>query len=176
MGVLSASLLAWIEAVTGAAVVDIDELTGGASRSSFILTAKDGNRSFLRLDAGHGPLSGTAYTLEREYGALAQLQKSGLPIARVYGFSPEHQAMLMEFLPGHTTYEKIGTADEEAALRRELVAVVVKLQQVDPGIVSSLGVHLLEQVDPGIVSSLGVRSGAPLGEVIPLDLKEWRHL
>ena len=160
MSALSPALLAWIEGITGSPVTDVHELTGGASRNSYILSTRDNAKSFLRLDAGHGPLSGTAYTLGREYGALAQLQGKGLKIAKVYAFSPEHSAMLMEFLPGNTSYQKTGTAQEEAALRRELMQAVVSLQQVDPR----------------QVSALGAAAGAPLREAIPPDLIEWRRL
>jgi aminoglycoside phosphotransferase (APT) family kinase protein len=160
MAALEPPLMAWIEAVTGTSLVDVQELTGGASRNSYILTGRDGSKAFLRLDAGRGPLSGTAFTLQREYSVLAQLQGSGLPIAKVYDFSQEHDALLMEFLPGHTSYEKTGTPQEEAALRRELVAAIVMLQRVDPR----------------RVSALGPRAGAALGEVIPEDMRAWQQL
>jgi aminoglycoside phosphotransferase (APT) family kinase protein len=160
MAALEAPLAAWIEGITGAPLTDVQELTGGASRNSYILTSRDGAKAFLRLDAGRGPLSGTTFTLQREYSVLAQLQGSGLPIAKVYAFSEEHNALLMEFLPGHTSYQKTGTPAEEAALRRELVAAVVTLQRIDPR----------------QVSALGPRAGAALGEVIPEDMRAWGQL
>ncbi len=144
----------------GSPLADVHELTGGASRNSFILTASDGGKSFLRLDAGRGPLSGTDLTLNREYSVLAQLQGTGLPIARVYAFTPEHNAMLMEFLPGHTSYQKTGSAAEEAAIRKELVDTVVMLQRIDPR----------------SVSAFGAAAGAPLGVVIPEDMRTWGAL
>jgi aminoglycoside phosphotransferase (APT) family kinase protein len=160
MAVLEAPLAAWIEGVTGVPLTDVQELTGGASRNSYILTSRDGTQAFLRLDAGRGPLSGTSFTLQREYSVLAQLQGTGLPIAKVYAFSEEHDALLMEYLPGHTSYQRTGTAEEETALRRELVAAVVTLQRIDPR----------------QVSALGPRAGAPLAEVIPEDMRAWRQL
>jgi aminoglycoside phosphotransferase (APT) family kinase protein len=160
MATLEPSLVKWIEGVMGTALEQAHELTGGASRNSFILTGQDGSRAFLRLDAGRGPLSGTDLTLSREYSVLAQLQDSGLPIARVYDFSVEHNAMLMEFLPGHTSYQKTGSAQEEAAIRRELVAAVVMLQAIDPR----------------RVRAFGAQAGAPLGVVIPEDMRTWGRL
>jgi aminoglycoside phosphotransferase (APT) family kinase protein len=160
MAALGAPLAAWIEGVTGAPLTDVQELTGGASRNSYILTGRDGAKAFLRLDAGRGPLSGTTFTLQREYSVLAQLQGAGLPIAKVYAFSEEHDALLMEFLPGHTSYQKTGSPEEETALRRELVAAVVTLQRIDPR----------------RVSALGPRAGAALGDVIPEDMRAWRQL
>jgi aminoglycoside phosphotransferase (APT) family kinase protein len=160
MATLEPSLVKWIEGVMGTPLEQVHELTGGASRNSFILTGRDGAKSFLRLDAGRGPLSGTDLTLNREYSVLAQLQNTGLPIARVYDFSPEHNAMLMEFLPGHTSYQKIGSPQEEAAIRKELVGAVVTLQGIDPR----------------RVSALGPQGGAPLGVAIPQDMRTWGKL
>ena len=139
-------------------VSNVQELTGGASRNSFILTHEDGEKSFLRLDAGHGPLSGTEFTLYREYQVLLQLQGAGVAIARVYAFSAEHDAMLMEFLPGYTSYQKIGTPAEEGQLRRALVRAVIDLQRVDPR----------------RLTVLGENAGAPLRVAIPADLAAWR--
>jgi len=160
MAALEPALTAWIEGITGAPLAHVQELTGGASRNSYILTSRDGTKAFLRLDAGRGPLSGTAFTLQREYSVLAQLQGTGLPIAKVYAFSEEHDALLMEFLPGHTSYQKTGTPAQEAVLRRELVAAIVTLQRIDPR----------------QVRALGPQAGAPLGEVIPQDMLAWRQL
>ncbi len=154
------SLVKWIEGVMGTGLEQVHELTGGASRNSFILSGRDGSKSFLRLDAGRGPLSGTELTLNREYSVLAQLQETGLPIARVYDFSAEHKAMRMEFLPGHTSYQKIGSAQEEAAIRKELVGTVV----------------LLQGIDPRRVRALGPLAAATLGVAIPEDMRTWGRL
>jgi aminoglycoside phosphotransferase (APT) family kinase protein len=160
MATLDPSLVKWIEGVMGTSLAQVHELTGGASRNSFILTGRDGAKSFLRLDAGRGPLSGTELTLNREYSVLAQLQDSGLPIARVYAFAPEHNAMLMEFLPGHTSYQKTGSPQEEAAIRKELVDIIVMLQGIDPR----------------RVSAFGPQAAAPLGVAIPEDMRTWGRL
>jgi aminoglycoside phosphotransferase (APT) family kinase protein len=160
MSSLPASLLAWIAKTTRAPVQLVEELTGGASRNSYIITNTDGAKSFLRLDAGHGPLSGTEFTLEREYRVLASLEGHGVPMARVRAFSAPHSAMLMEFIPGHTSYQKIGSPAEEAKLRRELMAIVVALQKVPP-----TSMHML-----------GHYCNAPLGVSIPADLAIWRRL
>ncbi len=144
----------------GTPLAEVHELTGGASRNSFILSGSNGAKGFLRLDAGRGPLSGTDLTLQREYSVLAQLQGTRLPIARVYDFSPEHNAMLMEYLPGHTSYQKTGSSEEEALIRRELVDAIVTLQRIDPR----------------TVSALGPEAGESLGVAIPADLRAWGRL
>lgn len=153
----AAGALSWAGELLHSPVSGVQELTGGASRNSFILSHENGEKSFLRLDAGHGPLSGTEFTLFREYQVLLQLQGSGVAIARVYAFSTEYNAMLMEFLPGHTSYQKTGTAAEERQLRRALVRAVIDLQRVDPRRLSVLGEH----------------AGAPLRVAIPADLAVW---
>jgi aminoglycoside phosphotransferase (APT) family kinase protein len=158
--VLAPELLGWIEGVTGTPVAAVQELTGGASRNSYILSDGSGAKYFLRLDAGHGPLSGTAFTLAREYAVLSQLQGNGVPVPRVLSFSPEHNAALMEFIPGYTSYQKTGSQAEEAKLRRDLMAVVVTLQRIDPRKITALGEH----------------RGSPLGTAIPADMTLWRRM
>jgi aminoglycoside phosphotransferase (APT) family kinase protein len=160
MATLAPALVRWIEGIIGTALAQVHELTGGASRNSFILTGANDAKAFLRLDAGRGPLSGTDLTLQREYSVLAQLQGTGLPIAKVYDFSPEHNAMLMEFLPGHTSYQKTGSAEEEAVIRRELVQAIVTLQGIDPR----------------RVSALGPEAGQSLGAAISGDMRTWGKL
>jgi aminoglycoside phosphotransferase (APT) family kinase protein len=160
MTILQPSLLTWIESISGTKVETVEELTGGASRNSFVITGKDGGKCFLRLDAGHGPLSGTHFTLEREFEVLVQMQGHGVPMARVYAFSAEHNAILMEFIPGYTSYQKTGSPAEEAELHRSLMRTVVAIQKVDPRTFRNLGSYC----------------SAPLGIAIPADLKGWRTL
>jgi aminoglycoside phosphotransferase (APT) family kinase protein len=158
MSVLDPKLLGWIEGIMGTPVAAMQELTGGASRNSYIVRGGSGAKSFLRLDAGHGPLSGTAFTLAREYAVLSQVQGNGVPVPRVLAFSPEHNAALMEYIPGYTSYQKTGPQAEETKLRRDLMAAVVTLQRIDPQKIPELGEH----------------RGSPLGTAIPADLALWR--
>jgi aminoglycoside phosphotransferase (APT) family kinase protein len=160
MSQLPASLLSWIESVIGVPVVGIEELTGGASRSSYIVTGGDGAKMFLRRDAGDGPLSGTQFTLAREYGVLEFLQGKTVPVAKTHAYSPDHDAILMEFVPGVTSYQKSFAPAEEAALQRELIEAVVALQQLDPSQLTGLGAYC----------------AAPLAEAIPSDLEVWAEL
>jgi aminoglycoside phosphotransferase (APT) family kinase protein len=159
-GPVSAAVSAWIESVTAEAVTKVEELTGGASRSSFIVTGERGTRWFLRVDSGRGPMSGTPFTLAREFDMLRHLQGGAVPVPGVYAHSPDHNAMLMEFVAGHTSYQWIGTEEEERSLRRELMAAVVALQRVPTGSLAFLGQHCSE----------------PLGRAIPADLAIWRQL
>jgi aminoglycoside phosphotransferase (APT) family kinase protein len=158
MSVLDPKLLGWIEGIMGTPVSAVQELPGGASRNSYIVRGGGAAKSFLRLDAGHGPLSGTAFTLAREYAVLSQVQGNGVPVPRVLAFSPEHNAALMEFIPGYTSYQKTGSQAEETKLRRDLMAAVVTLQRIDPQKIPALGEH----------------RGSPLGTAIPADLALWR--
>ena len=160
MNGLDPKLLSWIAEITGTPVATVQELTGGASRSSYIVTGASGKKSFLRLDAGHGPLSGTTFTLAREYAVLSQLQGHGLRVPRVLAFSAEHNAALMQFIPGYTSYQKTASEEEEAKLRRELMLAVATLQRVDPRTLPVLGEH----------------RESTLGTAIPADLALWRRM
>jgi aminoglycoside phosphotransferase (APT) family kinase protein len=158
MSALDPSLSGWIEGITGTPVAAVQELTGGASRNSYIVTGRSGAKSFLRLDAGHGPLSGTAFTLAREYAVLSEVQGHGVPVPRVLAFSSEHNAALMEFIPGYTSYQRTGSQAEEMKLRRDLIAAVATLQGIDPQEIPALGEH----------------RASSLGTAIPADLVLWR--
>lgn len=130
MTAISKELHAWVETLLGTRIAQVDEMVGGSSRQSFVVTDENGDKSFLRVDAGTSPLSGTPFTLEREYSVLKFLQDSAVPVARTYGFSAQHNAILMAFVPGFTTYQKTGSDAEERALRRELIAAIVALQRL----------------------------------------------
>ena len=156
---LSESVALWAGSLIGSTIASADELTGGASRTSFILTAASGKKYFLRMDLGNGPLSGTRYSLAREYGVLEFLQDTDVPVAGLLGYSAEHDAILMEFVPGHTSYERASSPEEEAVLQRDLIASIVQLQKLDASQLKALGA-----------------SGAPLGEALRQDLAEWREL
>lgn len=159
MSKLSDSVSAWVASLIGSAVASADELTGGASRTSFIITAASGKKYFLRMDLGNGPLSGTQYSLAREYSVLEFLQGKDVPVPGMLGYSAEHDAILMDFVPGHTSYERTSAPEEEAVLQRDLIASIVKLQKLDTSDLKALGA-----------------SGAPLGEAIRQDLAEWAVL
>ena len=149
-GPVSSAISAWIESVTAEAVTKIEELIGGASRSSFIVTGERGARSFLRVDSGRGPMSGTPFTLAREFEMLRYVQGGAVPVPGVYAYSPEHNAMLIEFISGHTSYQQIGSDEEERSLRRELMAAVVALQQVPTEGLAFLGQHCSEPLGRAI--------------------------
>jgi aminoglycoside phosphotransferase (APT) family kinase protein len=156
---LSDSVSSWAASLIGSAIASADELTGGASRTSFIITAASGKKYFLRMDLGNGPLSGTRYSLAREYSVLEFLQGKDVPVPGMLGYSAEHDAILMNFVPGHTSYERTSAPEEETVLQRDLIASIVQLQKLDASQLKALGA-----------------SGAKLGEAIRQDLAEWAEL
>ena len=159
MNSLPPGVSSWIASLIGGEVATAQELTGGASRSSFIITDDTGAKYFLRMDLGRGPLSGTRYSLEREYGVLEFLQDKKVPVPGIVGYSPDHDAILMEFVPGYTSYERTSSPDEEAVLQRDLIAAIVQLQTLDPTGLPVLGT-----------------AGTPLGEAVCRDLADWTDL
>ena len=159
MSKLSSGVSSWAASLIGSAVASAEELTGGASRTSFIIIAASGKKYFLRMDLGNGPLSGTRYSLAREYSVLEFLQGKDVPVPGMLGYSAEHDAILMEFVPGYTSYERTSAPEEEAVLQRDLIASIVQLQKLDASQLKSLGA-----------------SGSPLGEAIRQDLADWAEL
>jgi aminoglycoside phosphotransferase (APT) family kinase protein len=159
MNKLSSNVSLWAASLIGSAIASTEELTGGASRTSIIITAASGKKYFLRMDLGNGPLSGTRYSLAREYSVLEFLQDKDVPVPGMLGYSAEHDAILMDFVPGYTSYERTSSPEEEAVLQRDLIASIVQLQKLDASQLKALGA-----------------SGAPLGEAIRQDLAEWAEL
>ena len=64
---LEQKLSTWVEEETGRRVAGLALIPGGASRRSYRVDMAEGTPLFLRVDAGEGPLSGTQFTLAREW-------------------------------------------------------------------------------------------------------------
>jgi len=129
---LETRLAAWVSEHTGTGVAALNLIPGGASRSSYSVDLVDGSRVFLRVDAGQGPLSGTQYTLAREWAFLEPLSQCGFPVPRVLAFSPELDAILMQHVPGHTSYQLTLAPEPQRAMERALVEAIARLHRMSP--------------------------------------------
>ncbi len=150
----------WVESEAGQPVAHVERIVGGASRASAILTMADGHRLFLRRETGSGPLANTPFTLAREQAVIQSLAGTRVPAPGIVAFSATYEALIMEVVPGFTSYQRSLSEPEEAVVRRELVEAIVALQAIDP------------MDAPGL--ALGPK--ATIGEALAADLTLWTTL
>ncbi len=157
---LEAKLRAWVEQELGVPVTGLSLIPGGASRRSYKVLRGDAPPVFLRVDSGEGPLSGTQFTLAREWSFLKPISDRGYPSPGVLAFSPQLDAILMEHVEGQTSYQTTLPPPEQRAMERALIDCVVELQRIPP---AELGVAEYEGI-------------ATIGEAVGSILAVWQQL
>jgi aminoglycoside phosphotransferase (APT) family kinase protein len=126
------SLNDWVEQVTAQRVVSCDPIPGGGSRNTYVVDSADGTRYLLRVDNGLGPLSKTVFTIGREHRILTALHSAGLAVPRIHHYSTEHDAMLMEYIRGRTSYQTTPSPDLQRRIQDQLMREIVRLHACDP--------------------------------------------
>lgn len=133
---MSEVLVDWVTQVTGLPVESLTAIPGGGSRSSYVVSMRDGSKYLLRRDNGEGPLSGTLFTIGREFRVLSALKAAGCAVPGILHFSADLNAMLMEFVEGKTSYQIQLSAARQSAVQRDLLKQVARVHALD---VSALG-------------------------------------
>ena len=151
---LETQLRAWVEAELGIPVTELSLIPGGASRRSYKVLRADAPPVFLRVDSGEGPLSGTQFTLAREWSFLKPIADRGYPAPGVLAFSAELNAILMEHIEGQTSYQASLPPTEQRAMERALIDCVVDLQRIPPtelGVAEYAGIGTVGQAVSNIL-------------------------
>jgi aminoglycoside phosphotransferase (APT) family kinase protein len=107
-------------------------IPGGGSRTSYAVNASTGQRYLLRVDSGKGPLSGTEFTIEREFRVISALHRAKFPVPAILSYSPHHDALLMEFIEGTTSYQVQVSAELQHSIQSDLMRQVVCLHSLTP--------------------------------------------
>ena len=117
-------LVAWIEEVGGGRLARADRRPCGARKEAWYvdLQRPDGTAaltSFLRYDRSDPLRSRDPWTLHREATVYLALQGAPVPVPRVLGVHPVHQAMLSERVAGETWFSRIRAdpAEQEATAK-----------------------------------------------------------
>lgn len=152
---LERCLVSWVESVTGRVVSALVLIPGGASRRSYRVECGAAESLFLRVDSGTGPLSGTEYTLAREWSFLKPLSDRGYPVPKVLACSAELNAILMEHVAGRTSYEVTLPQATQRAMERELIECVVRLHRIPPAELGIAEYAGRESVGAAIRAALG---------------------
>lgn len=123
--------------------VTIGVLSGGRSNLTYL--ARSGSSEYVLRRRPLGPVAPGAHDMAREYRVQAALQGSGIPLARVYGYSEDESIMgapfyVMSRVHGHVFHQRADVASltpEEA--RRISEAAVDVLQQIHSVDASAVG-------------------------------------
>lgn len=130
---LSAELIAWIEAESGARPQHASRLAGGGSRVTILVDAERPDASalplVLRLEGG-GSHSGTSFSLEREYRVYRALAGRDVPVPRAYGLMDDGSALLMERLEGTADFRSMSAADR-AGVARKFVEALARMHAIN---------------------------------------------
>ncbi len=129
-------LVAWIEHVGGGRLVNADRQPGGARKEAWFVDVEHPNGEidelFLRYDRSDPARTGDPWTLHREAAVYLALQDSEVPVPRVLGVHPEHQAMLSIRIRGQNWFSRISDPDEQVATARDFMARLAALHRIDP--------------------------------------------
>lgn len=124
-------LSAWARSALGSDVA-LELIPGGGSRTSYVARTPEGSRHLLRVDNGAGPLSGTEFTIEREYRVISALHQTGFPVPAIIAYDATQNAMLMEFVDGTTSYQVQVSPELQRAVQSDLMRHVVALHALEP--------------------------------------------
>ena len=130
-------LVSWVEEVGGGRLSVADRRQGGARKEAWYvdLERPDGTvgHLFLRYDRSDPALTKDPWTLHREATVYLALQDSPVPVPRVVGVHPVHQAMLSERVAGENWFSRIADPAEQEETARDFMVQLAALHSLDPG-------------------------------------------
>jgi aminoglycoside phosphotransferase (APT) family kinase protein len=157
-------LVAWIESVGGGRVVLADRMPGGGRKEAWFIDLEgDGDAGgavsscFLRYDRSDPARTKDPWTLHREATVYLALQNGPVPVPRVLGVHPVHQAMLSERVLGGNWFSRIADPAEQESTARDFMTKLAALHGLD-------------------ASALDLPAFPPVGtvaEAVVAELDEW---
>jgi aminoglycoside phosphotransferase (APT) family kinase protein len=134
-------LVSWMEEIGGGRVVVADRMPGGARKEAWFIDLEmaDGTIAscFLRYDRSDPERTKDPWTLHREATVYLALQHGPVPVPRVLGVHPVHQAMLSERVEGGNWFSRITDRAEQEATARDFMTKLAALHFLD-----AAGLHL----------------------------------
>ena len=132
---LPADLVSWVEEVGGGRVTLADRKPGGARKEAWFIDLErpDGTvtECFLRYDRSDPARTKDPWTLHREATVYLALQDSPVPVPRVLGVHPVHQAMLSERVVGENWFSRIADQSERESTARDFMTKLAALHALD---------------------------------------------
>ena len=128
-------LVSWVEDVGGGRLALADRKQGGARKEAWFvdLERPDGTTEhlFLRYDRSDPARTRDPWTLHREATVYLALQGGPVPVPRVLGVHPVHQAMLSERVAGENWFSRIADPAEQEATARDFITKLAALHSLD---------------------------------------------
>lgn len=128
-------LLSWVEWTGAGRLTAVERRPGGGRKEAWFvdLEGPDGAvlRCFLRYDRSDPAQTKDPWTLHRESTVYLALQDSAVPVPRVLGVHPVHQAMLSERVAGETWFSRITDPDEREATAHDFMTKLAALHALD---------------------------------------------
>jgi aminoglycoside phosphotransferase (APT) family kinase protein len=132
--VLGAEVLRWIRDLLGADITPPRlHLAGGSRQTYFFETVglPDSPGSLvLRRDSGHGPFTGSPFSLGREAAVYRALADTAVPVPRILGISGDGRAVVMQRVPGAADLARL-SANAQRAVFADFVEAIASLHQLD---------------------------------------------
>ncbi|KAF9890735.1 Acyl-CoA dehydrogenase member 10 [Aspergillus nanangensis] len=160
----------------------------GQSNPTYLITDANSNRYVLRKKPPGEILSQTAHQVEREYRMLHALEKTDIPVPKVFHLCEDATVIgtafyVMEFLDGRfitDPYMPGVTAEHRREMWRDAVRTLVKLHQIDYKAVGLGGlskhhgfydrqIRTLLRIAQSQAQAVNVRTNAPLGALPHLE-------
>jgi aminoglycoside phosphotransferase (APT) family kinase protein len=154
-------LVAWIEEVGGGRVVLADRMPGGARKEAWFIdlaVGPDGDGAvtscFLRYDRSDPALTKDPWTLHREATVYLALQDGPVPVPRVLGVHPVHQAMLSERVEGGNWFSRITDPAEQESTASDFMTKLAALHSLDASALSLPAFPTATTVAEAVVAEL----------------------
>jgi aminoglycoside phosphotransferase (APT) family kinase protein len=129
-------LLSWVEDIGGGRLTMVERRPGGGRKEAWFvdLERADGTTAecFLRYDRSDPARTKDPWTLHREATVYLALQDSPVPVPRVLGVHPVHQAMLSARVTGENWFSRITDPAEQEATARHFITKLAALHRLDP--------------------------------------------
>ena len=132
---LPADLVSWVGKVGGGRLTVADRKPGGARKEAWHIDLErpDGTvaECFLRYDRSDPARTKDPWTLHREATVYLALQDTPVPVPRVLGVHPVHQAMLSERVVGENWFSRIADEAERESTARDFMTKLAALHALD---------------------------------------------
>ncbi len=155
---LPEDLLAWVEEVGGGRVSAADRRPGGARKEAWFVDLETPNGAgvsvFLRYDRSDPARTKDPWTLHREATVYLALQDGPVPVPRVLGVHPLHQAMLCERVSGENWFSRIADPAEQEATAKDFMVTLAALHSLDAAALALPGFPSIHSVADAVRAEL----------------------
>jgi len=128
-------LVSWIESVGEGRLLSAERMPGGARKEAWFVNLEGADDAvtplFLRYDRSDPERTKDPWTLHREATVYLALQDGPVPVPRVLGVHPVHQAMLSERVQGGNWFSRISDPSEQEATARDFMTKLAALHTLD---------------------------------------------